>query len=52
MNATMRRREKVERVPPEFGKEIKRLGERFSLEWIRQVGSEANDIFVPYFTQG
>jgi TRAP-type C4-dicarboxylate transport system substrate-binding protein len=43
---------KIERVPPEFGKEIKRLGERFSLEWIRQVGPEANEIFVPYFTQG
>ena len=49
MNATMRRRES--RCWP-VGKEIKRLGERFSLEWIRQVGSEANDIFVPYFTQG
>jgi TRAP-type C4-dicarboxylate transport system substrate-binding protein len=41
---------KVERVPREFAVEIKRLGERFSLEWIRQVGNEANDIFVPYFT--
>ena len=43
---------KVERVPREFGQDLKRLGERFSLEWIRQVGTEANDIFVPYFTQG
>jgi TRAP-type C4-dicarboxylate transport system substrate-binding protein len=42
---------KVERVAREFALEIKRLGERFSLEWIRQVGNEANDIFVPYFTQ-
>ena len=41
---------KVERVAREFAVEIKRLGERFSLEWIRQVGNEANDIFVPYFT--
>ncbi|HEY2929314.1 TRAP transporter substrate-binding protein [Piscinibacter sp.] len=41
---------KVERVAREFALEIKRLGERFSLEWIRQVGNEANDIFVPYFT--
>ncbi|MEO8805683.1 MAG: TRAP transporter substrate-binding protein [Burkholderiaceae bacterium] len=42
---------KVERVPRDFSIEIKRLGERFSLEWIRQVGAEANDIFIPYFTQ-
>ncbi|CAG0945908.1 Monocarboxylate 2-oxoacid-binding periplasmic protein [Gammaproteobacteria bacterium] len=43
---------KVDRVPREFSSEIKRLGERFSLEWLRQVGPEANEIFVPYFTQG
>ncbi|HJV60560.1 MAG TPA: TRAP transporter substrate-binding protein [Albitalea sp.] len=43
---------KIERVPPEFGRELKRMGERFSLEWIHQVGPEANEIFVPYFTQG
>ena len=43
---------KIERVPREFAVEIKRLGERFSLEWIRQVGAQANAIFVPYFTQG
>ena len=42
----------IERVPREFAVEIKRLGERFSLEWIRQVGAQANAIFVPYFTQG
>jgi TRAP-type transport system periplasmic protein len=42
---------KVERMPREFVVEIKRLGERFSLEWLRQVGQEANDIFIPYFTK-
>ena len=42
---------KIERVPREFSAAIKRLGERFSLEWVRQVGAEANDIFIPYFTQ-
>jgi len=42
---------KVERTPPELGRELKRLGERFSLEWVRQVGAEANEIFIPYFTQ-
>jgi TRAP-type C4-dicarboxylate transport system substrate-binding protein len=42
---------KIERVPREFGTDLKRLGERFSLEWVRQVGPEANGIFIPYFTQ-
>ena len=42
---------KIERVPREFSASIKRLGERFSLEWVRQVGAEANDIFIPYFTR-
>lgn len=42
---------KVERVPRDFNQEIKRMGERLSLEWLRQVGPEANDIFIPYFTQ-
>lgn len=42
---------KVERVSHEFDAEIKRLGEKFSREWIRSVGNEANRIFVPYYTQ-
>ena len=42
---------KVERVPRDFHLEIKRMGERLSLEWLRNVGPEANDIFIPYFTQ-
>jgi TRAP-type C4-dicarboxylate transport system substrate-binding protein len=42
---------KVERVPAEFDTEIKRLGEKFSREWVRLVGNEANAIFVPYYTQ-
>jgi TRAP-type C4-dicarboxylate transport system substrate-binding protein len=41
---------KIERSPREFATEIRRLGERFSLEWIRQVGNQANEIFIPYFT--
>ena len=40
---------KVERIPPELDQEIKRMGEKFSREWIRSVGNEANDIFVPYY---
>lgn len=42
---------KVERVSSEFDAEIKRLGEKFSREWVRLVGNEANQIFVPYYTQ-
>ena len=42
---------KIERVPREVSVALKRFGERFSLEWVRQVGAEANDIFIPYFTQ-
>ena len=42
---------KVERIPAELEQEIKRLGERFSREWVRSVGNEANEIFVPYYTQ-
>ncbi|MBI2771583.1 MAG: TRAP transporter substrate-binding protein [Burkholderiales bacterium] len=42
---------KVERVSSEFDSEIKRLGEKFSREWVRLVGNEANNIFIPYYTQ-
>lgn len=42
---------KVERATPEFDAEIKRLGEKFSREWVRLVGNEANQIFVPYYAQ-
>lgn len=41
---------KIERVSSEFLADIKRMGERFSVEWVREVGIEANDIFIPYFT--
>ncbi len=41
---------KIERVSAEFLSDIKRMGERFSLEWIKDVGNEANDIFIPYYT--
>jgi TRAP-type C4-dicarboxylate transport system substrate-binding protein len=42
---------KVERASAEFDSEFKRLGERFSREWVRLTGNEANDIFVPYYTR-
>ena len=31
--------------------ELKRLGERFSREWVQSVGNEANKIFIPYYFQ-
>ena len=41
----------VDRIPAGFDAELKRLGERFSREWVRSVGNEANRIFVPYYFQ-
>lgn len=40
---------RIERIPAELEQEIKRMGERFSREWVRSVGNEANAIFVPYY---
>ncbi len=40
---------RIERIPPDLEQEIKRMGERFSREWVRSVGNEANSIFVPYY---
>lgn len=42
---------KVDRIPPEFETELRRMGEKFSREWVRSVGNEANSIFVPYYIQ-
>ena len=40
---------KVERVSSELASDLKRIGERFSREWVRSVGHAASDIFVPYY---
>ncbi len=40
---------KIERIPADVELEIKRMGEKFSREWVRSVGNEANAIFVPYY---
>ena len=42
---------KVEPPTAVLDSELKRLGERFSREWVRSVGSEANQLFIPYYTQ-
>ncbi|MFM9924133.1 TRAP transporter substrate-binding protein [Variovorax sp. H27-G14] len=40
---------KTEAVSYLFGRELQRLGEHFSLDWVKQVGVGANDVFIPYF---
>lgn len=40
---------KVERISTELENDLKRIGERFSREWVRSVGHAASDIFVPYY---
>ncbi|OYD49228.1 TRAP transporter substrate-binding protein [Acidovorax kalamii] len=42
---------KVERASAELDTELKRLGERFSREWVQSVGNDANKIFIPYYFQ-
>ncbi len=39
---------KVELPAPPLALHLRRLGERFALEWIREVGPQANAIFIPY----
>jgi TRAP-type C4-dicarboxylate transport system substrate-binding protein len=39
----------VERMPADLELDIKHIGERFSREWVRSVGHDASDIFVPYY---
>lgn len=40
---------KTEPVPYLFSRDLQRLGEHFSLDWVKQVGASANEIFIPYF---
>ena len=40
---------RVDPVPFELGRDLKRLGEKFSREWIASVGNAANEIFIPYY---
>jgi len=40
---------KVDRISSELESDLKRIGERFSREWVRSVGHAASDIFVPYY---
>jgi TRAP-type transport system periplasmic protein len=51
MNELKRNGMKVESAPPLLQPVIKRLGERFSLEWLHSVGREANEVFIPFYAQ-
>ncbi len=41
---------KGEQVPLALALRLQRLGERFALEWIREVGPQANAISIPYYS--
>lgn len=41
----------VEPTPPYLRSTLVRMGERFAREWVREVGPQANQIFIPYFSQ-
>lgn len=40
---------KVEPVPFQLNRDLKRLGEKFSREWVASVGNAANEIFIPFY---
>jgi TRAP-type transport system periplasmic protein len=42
---------RVERASAALRDELRRIGERFSLEWVRSAGPVANRLFLPYFSE-
>lgn len=40
---------KLDRLPADMERDLRRMGERFSREWVRSMGHEASAIFVPYY---
>ena len=40
---------RIERISPDLEIDFRRIGERFSREWVRSVGHQASEIFVPYY---
>jgi TRAP-type transport system periplasmic protein len=43
---------KIERIPHDIEVALKRLGEKFSREWVSAVGQDATAIFTPYYFDG
>jgi TRAP-type transport system periplasmic protein len=41
---------KVDPVPFELSRDLKRMGEKFSREWVASVGNSANEIFIPFYS--
>lgn len=41
---------RVETPGLELRNELRRFGERFSLEWVRETGRDANRIFIPFYS--
>ena len=42
----------IETVSSEFAQALRRIGEKISLEWVRSVGPQGNQMFISYFTKG
>ena len=40
---------KINATPPGLERELQRIGERFSSEWVKAVGAHALEVFIPYF---
>ncbi|MEP6825926.1 MAG: TRAP transporter substrate-binding protein [Ramlibacter sp.] len=40
---------KVDPVPFEISRDLKRMGEKFSREWVTSVGNAANEVFIPFY---
>lgn len=40
---------KINATPPGLERELQRIGERFSSEWVKAVGADALEVFIPYF---
>jgi TRAP-type C4-dicarboxylate transport system substrate-binding protein len=41
---------KVDPTPFEISRDLKRMGEKFSREWVASVGNAANEIFIPFYS--
>ncbi|MDA8443644.1 TRAP transporter substrate-binding protein [Paracidovorax valerianellae] len=43
---------KVNTPEPELRNELRRIGEKFSVEYLRETGAEGNRMLIPYFANG
>ncbi len=41
---------KVDPMPFELSRDLKRMGEKFSREWVASVGNAANEVFIPFYS--